>query len=162
VSKKLNTNIIIREFKKSDLKSVKQIIDDNQMFPSEYLDDMVSGFLNNETEELWYVSETEAKEVISIAYCAPERMTEGTWNLLLIAVSKDTQGQGVGSDLIAHVEQDLMLTGARILLVETSGVPDYALTRKFYPKCGYAEIAVIPEYYDIGDDKVVFWKSLKS
>lgn len=162
MSKKLNTNNIIRELQKSDLKSVKQIIDDNQMFPSEYLDDMASGFLKKETEELWYVSETEGKEVISIAYCAPERMTEGTWNLLLIAVSKNAQGRGVGSDLMAHVEQDLVLKDARILLVETSGLPDYELTRKFYPKCGYTQIAVIPEYYDNGDDKVVFWKSLKS
>lgn len=159
--KKLNTNIIIREFKKSDLKSAKQIIDDNQMFPSEYLDDMVSGFLGQETEELWYISETEEKEVISIAYCAPERMTEGTWNLLLIAVSKKWQGQGVGGSLMAYVEHDLLSKNARILLVETSGLPDYELTRKFYPKSGYTQIAVIPEYYDNDDDKVVFWKSLK-
>ena len=158
----LITNTFIREFKKSDLNSVKQIIDDNQMFPSEYLDDMVSDFLNKDTEELWYVSETEAKEVIAIAYCAPERMTVGTWNLLLIAVSKNTQGRGLGSDLIAHVEQNLMLKNARILLVETSGLPDYELTRKFYSKCGFSQIAVIPEYYDKGDDKVVFLKSLKS
>jgi len=162
VSKKLNTDIIIRDFKKSDLNSVKQIINDNQMFPSEYLDDMVSGFLNKETEELWYVSETKTKEIIAIAYCAPERMTEGTWNLLLIAVSKNVQGLGVGNDLIKHVEQDLIFKDARILLVETSGLPDYELTRKFYPKCGYTQVAVIPEYYDNGDDKIVFWKLLKS
>lgn len=162
MSKKLNTKNNIRELKTSDLKSVKQIIDENQMFPSEYLDDMASGFLNSDKEELWFVSETERKEVIAIAYCAPEHMTEGTWNLLLIAVSKNSQGRGIGSDLIAHIEQELVLKGARILLVETSGLPEYELTRKFYPKCGYTQIAVIPEYYDTDDDKVIFWKSLKS
>ncbi|NMH61173.1 GNAT family N-acetyltransferase [Alteromonas ponticola] len=157
----MDTNITIREFKESDLKSVKQIINDNQMFPSEYLDDMVSGFLKKETEELWFVSETDENEVISIAYCAPERMTEGTWNLLLIAISKKMQGRGIGSDLVAHVEQDLKLKDARILLVETSGLPDYTLTRNFYSKCGFTQIAVIPEYYDDSDDKIVFWKLLK-
>lgn len=89
-------------------------------------------------------------------------MTEGTWNLFLIAVSKKVQGQGIGGELVAHVEQALTLKQARILLVETSGQPDYELTRKFYPKCGYRQVANIPEYYDEGDDKIVFWKSLQS
>lgn len=156
----MNTKITIRKLKNSDLQSIKQIVDENQMFPPDYLDDMVTGFLSNETEELWFVSETVSGEIISIAYCAPERMTSGTWNLLLIAVSKSMQGQGVGGDLLAHVEQNLLSNHARILLVETSSLPDYELTRKFYPKYGYQQIAVIPEYYDSGDDKVVFWKSL--
>jgi len=157
----LNTNIIIRELKKSDLNSAKQIIDENQMFPSEYLNEMVSGFLEQKTDELWFVSETKEKNVISIAYCSPERMTDGTWNLLLIAVSRKAQGQGVGSDLMEYIEQDLIIKKARILLVETSSLPNYELTRKFYPKCGYTQIAVIPEFFGKGDDKVVFWKSLK-
>ncbi|WP_395341673.1 hypothetical protein PN836_019815 [Ningiella sp. W23] len=63
--------------------------------------------------------------------------------------------------MMAKVEQTLTINRARILLVETSGLPEYQLTRNFYPKCGYTQVAVIPEYYDEGDDKVVFWKSLK-
>lgn len=156
----MNIHTIIREFKKSDLKQAKQIVDENHMFPSAYLDDMVSGFLNIETEELWFVSETEAGEVVSLAYCAPERMTEGTWNLLLIAVASKMQGQGIGGEIIKYVEQTLASKQVRILLVETSGLPDYQLTRQFYPKYGYTQVARIPEYYGHGDDKIVFWKSL--
>jgi ribosomal protein S18 acetylase RimI-like enzyme len=63
---------------------------------------------------------------------------------------------------MAHVEQDLMSKDARMLLVETIGLPDYELARKCYQKYGYTQIAVIPEYYEHGDDKVIFWKSLKS
>lgn len=146
--------------KKSDLSSVKQIIDNNQMFPSEYIDGMAESYLRGESEERWFVVEDDTGSVISIAYCAPERMTNGTWNLLLIAVLKQYQGVGVGAQLMQYLETQLKQLNVRVLLVETSGLPEYELTRMFYPKCGYKQIAVIPAYYDDGDDKVVYWKSL--
>ena len=152
----------IREMKKSDLPKVKSIIDDNQMFPSEYLDEMVLTYFEQETQEMWFVLEQEEVGVIAVAYCSPERMTEGTWNLLLIAVLKEYQGCGFGAKLMTFTEDKLKNLAVRVLLVETSGLPEYKLTRDFYPKCGYKQIAVVPEYYDVGDDKVVFWKHLAS
>lgn len=144
----------------SDLPAIKAIIDDNHMFPSEFLDEMSKPFFAQESEERWFVTEDSNKQVVAVAYCSPERMTEGTWNLLLIAVHKAHQGNGIGKQLIQHVEAVLTEQKIRVLLVEASGLPSYKLTRDFYPKCGYTQVAVIPEYYDKGDDKIVFWKSL--
>ena len=87
-------------------------------------------------------------------------MTEGTYNLYLIAVHKDFQGQGIGAEMMAYVEQMLIGMGVRILLVETSGLDEFDRTRAFYEKCDYHREAVIREFYDTGDDKVVFWKKL--
>ena len=145
---------------KSDIPKVKSIIDDNQMFPSEYLDEMTSGYFEQETREMWFVVEHKEAGVIAVAFCSPERMTEGTWNLLLIAALRQFQGSGIGSKLMTFTEDKLKKLSVRVLLVETSGLPEYKLTRDFYPKCGYKQVAVIPEYYDAGDDKVVFWKHL--
>jgi GNAT superfamily N-acetyltransferase len=156
----LKNQQFIREMSKSDLAKVKAIIDDNQMFPAEYIDEMTVDYFNQETQELWYILEQEDAGIIAVAYCSPERMTEGTWNLLLIAVLKQFQGCGVGSTLITFIEQKLQTLMVRVLLVETFGLPEYKLTRDFYPKCGYKQVAVIPEYYDSGDDKIVFWKNL--
>lgn len=158
--KTLKNQIYIREMHKSDLLKVKSIIDDNQMFPSEFLDEMALGYFDQETDEMWFVMEQEEAGVIAVAYCSPERMTEGTWNLLLIAVLRQFQGCGIGSKLMTFIEDKLKKLAVRVLLVETSGLPEYELTRDFYPKCGYKQVAVIPEYYDAGDDKVVFWKPL--
>lgn len=158
----MKKNIRIRELQKNDLPQVKQIIDENQMFPSEYLDQMVSDFFDNRSQEFWLVAEYSDGKVASIVYCAPERMTQGTWNLLLIAVAKSEQGQGMGTQLITAIENKLRHIPARVLLVETSGLPDFQLTRQFYPKNGFEQVAVIPEFYDQGDDKIVFWKSLVS
>lgn len=59
-----------------------------------------------------------------------------------------------------HVERDLTARGARILLVKTSGVPEFARTRRFYGGLGYDEEARIRDFYEDGDDKVVFRKAL--
>ncbi len=88
------------------------------------------------------------------------RMTDGTWNLYLIAVRPDRQGQGRGGALLRHVEQALAVRGARILLVETSGLPALERTRAFYRKCGYDQEARIRDFYKAGDDKIVFRKAL--
>jgi ribosomal protein S18 acetylase RimI-like enzyme len=71
-----------------------------------------------------------------------------------------SQRQGVGKQLMDCVEQRLQGKGIRVLLVETSGLAEFELTRRFYPQCGYQQVAVIPDYYDRDDDKVVFWKAL--
>jgi hypothetical protein len=43
----------------------------------------------NETQDIWLTDYD--NEPVGIAYIAPERMTEGTWNLYLIAVHPDRQ-----------------------------------------------------------------------
>ncbi|MCG8366026.1 MAG: GNAT family N-acetyltransferase [Pseudanabaenales cyanobacterium] len=95
---------------------------------------------------------------VGVAYCAPERMTNGTWNLLFIAVRPDRQGQGRGAALLRYVEQTLTAQGARLLLVET--LASLERTRAFYCKCGYDEEARIRDFYEAGADKIVYRKVL--
>ena len=102
----------------------------------------------------------EGGHAMGVAYAAPERMTEGTWNLLLIAVHAGRQGGGGGSRLLQQVEADLARDGGRVLLVETSGLPEFGRTRGFYDRRGFRREAVIRDFYQAGEDKVVFWKAL--
>ncbi len=96
----------------------------------------------------------------ALAYFAPEAFAEGVWNLYLLAVHPDHHGVGHGEALVRHVEAHLSRAGARILLIETSGLPRYERTRAFYHRCGYEEEARIRDYYASGDDKVVYRKVL--
>jgi ribosomal protein S18 acetylase RimI-like enzyme len=97
---------------------------------------------------------------VGVAYCEPERMTDQTWNLLLIAIHPDHQGKGRGTALLRHVEQTLAGQGGRLLLVETSGIPDFDGARSFYRQCGYEEEARIRDFYAFGDDKIVYRRQL--
>jgi hypothetical protein len=61
---------------------------------------------------------------------------------------------------VRHVERALAAGGARLLLIETSGLGSFERTRAFYQALGYVEEARIREFYKAGDDKVIFRKTL--
>ena len=150
----------IRKVSPIDVQDLKAVIDSSELFPSELLDEMIADYFNNpSSEDIWLTKDEEGIPV-AIAYCAPENMTEGTYNLYLIAVRKEYQGNGIGAKIMSYIEKLLREAGHRVLIVETSGLPEFELTREFYDKCGYAREAVIRDFYQEGEDKVVFWKKL--
>jgi ribosomal protein S18 acetylase RimI-like enzyme len=50
--------------------------------------------------------------------------------------------------------------GARRVVVETSGRPDYARARRFYEASGYREVGRIADFYADGDSCVFYSKEL--
>jgi ribosomal protein S18 acetylase RimI-like enzyme len=102
----------------------------------------------------------EGGQMFGFAYWAPAAMTDRTWYLYWIAVRKQRQAGGIGRELMQYVEDDIRKAGGRVLFIETSGLPHYELTRRFYAKLGYEQAAVLPDYYADGDDMVVFRKRL--
>lgn len=154
------SNPNIRAVKPGDMAALKAVIDANELFPSKMLDDMVSDYFGNpDSCEIWLTDEGDSGP-IAIVYCAPEKMTEGTWNLYLIAVHPDCQGEGRGTAMVSHIEKMLADKGERLLLVETSGLPEFERTQAFYRQCGYEEEARIRAFYQAGEDKIVFRKAL--
>jgi GNAT superfamily N-acetyltransferase len=99
---------------------------------------------------------------VGFAYYAPTAMTDRTWHLYWIFVVKTGQGRGRGSGLLRHVEEDIVRAGGRLLLIETSSLPSYEPTRKFYLKHGYEQAALIRDFYTDGDDLVIFRKRLST
>jgi GNAT superfamily N-acetyltransferase len=98
--------------------------------------------------------------VSGFAYWAEAAMTDRTWHLWWIAVRRDLQARGLGARLLAACERDVRAAGGRLLLIETSGLPGYAATHRFYARRGYEPPSVIPDFYADGDDLLVFRKRL--
>jgi ribosomal protein S18 acetylase RimI-like enzyme len=94
------------------------------------------------------------------AYYAPAAMTDRTWYLYWIAVDKNVHAKGLGTRLLHRAEEDVRAAGGRVFFIETSSLPHYDLTRKFYLKHGYETAAVLRDYYADGDDMVVFRKKI--
>jgi GNAT superfamily N-acetyltransferase len=97
---------------------------------------------------------------IGFAYFAPASMTDRTWDLWWIVVNKHVQAKGVGGRLLRHVEETIRQEGGRLLVLDTSSLPSYELTRRFYLKHGYDEAAVVKDYYADGHGKVIYSKRL--
>ncbi len=144
---------------RNDLNAVSAILDDTGLFPSEMLAEMAEPFLNGAQPHIWLTA-FKGNDAVGFAYCEPERMTDGTYNLLAIAVDPNRQSNGIGQFIVAAVEQSVRNLGGRVLLVETSSLPEYERTRAFYDQLGYDREAVIREFYAVGEHKVVFWKQL--
>lgn len=106
-----------------------------------------------------YTSEP-AGGIDGFVYIGPEEMTDRAWCVWWIAVAPAAQGRGVGRELLRFAEDEARRRGGRLMLVETSGLPLYDPTRRFYLKNGYDREAVVRDYYRDGDDLVIFRKRL--
>lgn len=150
----------IRPTKPEDIFGLKEVLDSTGIFPSEMLPEMVSSFFDDlASTDQWLTCEHDGK-VVGFCYASLEQMTENTWNMLAIAVHASVQGGGCGSAIVGALENALRSRGGRLLIVDTSGKDEFAQTRAFYRKNGYAEEARIRDFWSAGDDKIVFWKRL--
>ncbi len=150
----------IRAVTKLDIEGLKKVVDSSELFPSEYLDEMIADYFNNtDSQDIWFAYIDDNKPV-AIGYCVPEKLTDGTYNLLAIGVSEDYQKKGIASEMMKYIEQMLKQIDGRILIVETSSDNAQFGARIFYQKIGYIQSAVIKDFWKDGEDKIVFWKRL--
>lgn len=154
----LNSNI--RPVIPEDLDALKIVVDSADLFPAELLDEMIFPYFNNNPDEFW-ITYIQDNIPIAVAYYAPEKMTSGTYNLFLIAVHPDFQHHNIGTELLGYIESHLKNLGERILIIETSGLPDFNRARDFYLKNHYDKEAMIKDFYASGDDKIIFKKYLQ-
>ena len=149
----------IRLANADDLEDIREIATQSELFPPEMLDDIIAPYLTKQADDLWFVAALDDKP-IGFAFCEPERMTLGTWNLLALGVLPSIHRQGAGRSLVAYAEEYLSAEGHRILIVETMGIPQFAYVREFYSSLGYDQEATVREFYEAGADKVIFWKKI--
>lgn len=112
-----------------------------------------------ESEYFWVKLIQEGK-IRGFAVFGPNPSTVGSWDLYWIAVSDEYRNKHFGSIILKDVELRAREDGCRVLWVETAGRPLYLPTRGFYESCDYEKVAQLKDYYDEGDDKVIYRKIL--
>ncbi len=152
---------MIRETRSDDSAALLAIVGSSGQFDANglaHVKETLANYLEGKSEDLWFTADDD--EPIGVAYCAPEPVTDGTWNLLMLWTRHDRHGQGHGSALVSHVEKVLAERGVRLLIVETSGSADFETARAFYNRCGFTKEARIQDFFAAGDDKIVYTKPL--
>jgi ribosomal protein S18 acetylase RimI-like enzyme len=144
----------------ADLATLGKVLDQTELFPSEMLPDMIRGFLDGSDTDAVWLTHQGPDGADGFCFATPEQMTDGTWNMLAIAVHPDAQGQGAGRAITGALESNLRQRGARILIADTSGTDDFAATRAFYAAAGYTQESRIRDFWAAGDDKITFRKAL--
>jgi GNAT superfamily N-acetyltransferase len=83
-----------------------------------------------------------------------------SFDIYWIATRAGIQGKGIGTTLLHEAEEAVRSMGGKSIFLETSSKDLYEPTRRFYLRNGYSVEAVLEEFYDIGDDKVILRKRL--
>jgi ribosomal protein S18 acetylase RimI-like enzyme len=153
----------IRKLRDEDVARLESILRRTGVFSDEEVTvalELMEIFLRNPAQKDYdiYSSVDENGTVQGYVCVGPTPMTEGTYDLYWIAVDPDRHNRGIGKQLQRFTEDLVRSQGGRLIIAETSSRPDYGSTRKFYLSLNYQEVARIKDYYNVGDDLVVYGK----
>ena len=90
----------------------------------------------------------------------PTPLAKGVYDLYWIAVDPGTRAKGYGRRLLRFAEEEVRRRGARMIVIETSSLPSYQASRRLYSQAGYQEVARVANFYNVGDDKLIFSKPI--
>lgn len=124
----------------------------------EHVESTLDSHFENPDEAIWLTALDD--EPVGVAYCSPEPVTSGTWNLLMLWLKEGFEGKGLGKALVVEVEKELKKRDARLLIVETSQLPEFEAARAFYANYGFKLEAEVANFFEHGDNKLIYTKSL--
>jgi ribosomal protein S18 acetylase RimI-like enzyme len=124
-------------------------------------EELIDAYLEASSSSGYLVFVAEVNSVVTGYVCyGPTPLTKGTWDVYWVAVDPGGQRQGVGRALMSFAEGKIKESQGRLVIVETSGRPDYDKTRRFYRSLEYRVAARIVDFYSPGDDKLILEKRL--
>jgi ribosomal protein S18 acetylase RimI-like enzyme len=124
-------------------------------------EELIDAYLSDGIDSGYHILVSENDGKITGYICYGETpLTKGTWDIYWIAVDRTYQGRGVGGALMKTAENEIKELHGRLAIIETSSKADYNKTRKFHASQGYVEIAIIPDFYEVNDGKVIMVKRL--
>lgn len=156
--------IIIRDIRRLDRPAVDRLVRGIELFSEAekaIAMEVIDAYLNDPGKDYHALGAfTPRGTLLGYTCYGPTPCTSGTWDLYWIAVSGEARGRGIGTLLMEEVEGKLVHQDARLLLIETSSRADYAPTRGFYERRGYAVVARVQDFYDVGDDRLIFARTM--
>jgi ribosomal protein S18 acetylase RimI-like enzyme len=157
--------IDVRSMRGEDRPRITEILRDTPEFkPPEVVvaEELIDSYLDDPSGSGYHVLVAEADSTVEGYICyGPTPLTEGTWDIYWVAVSRQKQDQGIGSALMKSAEEDMLKAEGRLSIIETSSIPAYEKTRSFHLSQGYEMVARIPDFYTPGDDKLIMRKRLR-
>lgn len=162
----LTDNLTFREkLQETDAEAIGEIVTSSGFFYQDEVEvavELAKENLGKGAEQSGYhfiLAESGAK-VLGYTCFGPIPCTKRSFDLYWIAVHEDHRHLGLGKKLIREAEIKIKALGGEKVYVETSSRDLYLATRRFYLSCGYRVEAVLKDFYDQGDDKLIFVKSL--
>ncbi len=87
-------------------------------------------------------------------------LTHGAWDLYWVCTLSDSRRRGLGGALLGEAVRIAAAEGGRLMIINTSSTPAYEPARRLYESQQFIRAAVIPEYYNVGDDLYIYTRRL--
>jgi len=124
-------------------------------------EEVIDSHLHDPNGSGYYVLIAEVASSVAGYICyGPTPLTDGTWDIYWQAVAQGKRGQGIGGVLTKAAEKEIRKARGRLAIIETSSTQAYEKTLHFHIGQGYEMIARIPDFYSLGDDKLILQKRL--
>ncbi|HTN76545.1 MAG TPA: GNAT family N-acetyltransferase [Pirellulaceae bacterium] len=157
---------IRRQVLPSDRQAVRAMVTATNFFRPHEIDvaeELVSEHLSKGSKSGYeFVFLEEDKHLLGYACYGAIAVTLGSFDLYWIVVHPAHQRHGHGQRLLLEAEQRIRAEQGRQVYIETSSQPLYAATQAFYARAGYRLEATLKDFYDVGDDKLIYVKSLSA
>ncbi len=154
-----------KSLRENDPEAIREIIKSSGFFYQDEVDVAVELARENleKGPELsgyhFILAEAEGK-TLGYTCFGPIPCTKNRYDLYWIAVHEQYRKMGLGKKLIRETEAQIKALGGMKIYIETSSRDLYQATRRFYSACDYQVEAILKEFYDQGDDKVIYLKNL--
>ena len=155
-------NITYRnELKQSDVIEIKNIIESTGFF-YDYeipvgIEIVNEALIKGQEKSEYFFQFIEADSKIASYLCYGHiPCTVGSYGLYWIATHNNYRGKGMGKLILEKTHETIKNRNGRMIIAETSGTQKYISTRKFYENNGYKAEAIIKDFYQTGDDKIMY------
>lgn len=150
----------LRELRAADRAPIEAMLHACSAFSDEEIAvalELVDAGLRPQTSDPYLFVVADAGEgAVGYACYGRTPMTDGVYDLYWIVVHPRWQREGVGRRLLQGVTADVRARAGRMVIIETAGKPQYASQRAFYERSGCELLARYPDFYAVGDDKLVY------
>lgn len=146
----------VRPVQPEDVPVLGAVAESAGLFPAEFLPDMIAPSFDGGSD-VWRLCENAEGTPCGFAFARLEELTDRVWNILALCVGSEDRGVGHASALLAAMEDVL---DARMIVIETTQLPEQSAARAFYEKSGYSHEGTVRDFYAEGEHKVIYRKML--
>lgn len=146
--------------KKEDVQRIREIVISTKFFYDHEVGvavELIEERLKKGEESGYHFVFAETNGITAGYSCyGPIALTKSSFDLYWIVTHNDYRGKGIGKKLLEETYRQARAIGCTSIYAETSGLEHYAPTRAFYINNQYSLEATLKNFYDKGDDKLIY------
>lgn len=155
---------VVRRLRSKDIPDIKRILGKTAVFNSREKREIVGlarDFFENPRGDEFRTLVCTVERGIAGFICFGSDVGFGTYEISFLYVAPEYQRNGVATTLIKAVEKYAREKSGRMIFLYTSGSGEYLPAQKLYRKAGYSRSAVIKDFFEDGDSKIIYSKRLR-